>query len=90
MKTSKVIENVRVYRSTELDSQHYLICTQVNFPPRWLNKNVTKFRSKQEEFFKTRLLKDESIRWLYTQRVKLDLNNVKENETDIEKEWENL
>ena len=32
----------------------------------------------------------ESIRWLYTQRVKLHLNNKKENETDIEKEWENL
>ena len=45
---------------------------------------------KQEEFFKVRLLNDESIRWLYTQRVKLHLNNTKENETDIEKEWKNL
>jgi len=33
---------------------------------------------------------DESIRWLYTQRVKLHLNNTKENETGIEKEWKNL
>jgi len=45
---------------------------------------------KQEEFFKVRLLNDESIRWLHTQRVKLHLNNTKENETDIEKEWKNL
>jgi hypothetical protein len=44
----------------------------------------------QEFFFKIRLLNDESIRWLCTQRVKFHLNNVKENETDIEKEWENL
>jgi len=36
------------------------------------------------------LLTDESIRWLYTQRVKLLLNNSKENEIDIEKEWKNL
>ena len=45
---------------------------------------------KQEEFFKVRLLNDESIRWLYIQRVKLHLNNTKENEIDIEKEWKNL
>ena len=45
---------------------------------------------KQKEFFKVRLLNEESIRWLYTQRVKLLLNNTKENKTDIEKEWKNL
>jgi len=39
---------------------------------------------------KVRLLNDESIRWVYTQRVKLHLNNTKENEIDIEKEWKNL
>jgi hypothetical protein len=37
-----------------------------------------------------KLLNDESVRWLYTERVKFHLNNMKENETDIEKEWENL
>jgi len=36
------------------------------------------------------LLNDESIRWLYTQRVKLHLNNTKENEIDIEREWKTL
>jgi len=40
---------------------------------------------KQEKFLKVRFLNDESIRWLYTQRVKLHLNNTKENETDIGK-----
>jgi uncharacterized protein YqgV (UPF0045/DUF77 family) len=44
----------------------------------------------QQKGPKVRLLNDESIRWLYTQRVKLYLNNTKENETDIEKEWKNL
>ena len=32
---------------------------------------------KQEELFKIRLLNNESIRWLYTQGVKLHLNNIK-------------
>jgi len=36
------------------------------------------------------LLNDESISWLYTQRVKIHLNNTKENEIDIDREWENL
>jgi hypothetical protein len=65
----------------------YLLCAKVDFPPRWLNKKVP---SNQEEFFKITLLNYESIRWLYMQRVKFHLNNIKGNETDIEKEWENL
>jgi hypothetical protein len=36
------------------------------------------------------VLNDERIRWLFTQRVKLHLNNKRENETDIEKEWKIL
>jgi len=90
MKTSKVIQDFRVYRSNEIDSDHYLLCTKANFPLRWLNKGNKKVPLKQEDFFKVRLLNDESIRWLYTQRVKLHLKNTKENEKDIEKEWKNL
>ena len=55
-----------------------------------LNKGNKKVPLKQEEFFKVRLLSDESIRWLYIQRVKLHLKNTKENEIDIEKELKNL
>jgi len=51
---------------------------------------VRKTPLKPEEFFKVRLLNDDSIRWLYTQRVKLHLSNTKENEIDIEKERKNL
>jgi len=38
MKISKVIQDLRVYRSNEIDSDHYLLCAIVNFSPRWLNK----------------------------------------------------
>jgi len=75
MKTSNVIQHIRVYRSNKIDSDHYLLCAKLNFPPRWLNKSNKKAPLKQEEFFKVRLLNDESIKWLYTQRVKLHLNN---------------
>jgi len=90
MKTSKVIQDVRVYSSNETRSDHYLLCAKVNFPPRQLNKSNKKTPFKQDEFFKVRLLNDESIRWLYTQRVKLHLSNRKDDEIDIEKEWKNL
>jgi len=33
MKTSKVIQDIRVYRNNEIDSDHYLLCAKVNFPP---------------------------------------------------------
>ena len=55
-----------------------------------VKKEQQKAPLKQEEFFKVRLLNDESIGWLYTQRVKLHLNNTKENEIDIEKEYRTL
>ena len=63
MKTSKVIQDIRIYRK---DSDYYLLRAKVNFPPRWLNKGNKKVPVKQEEFFKVTLLNDESIRWLYT------------------------
>ena len=32
-KTSKVIQDIRVYRSNERDTDHYLLCAKVHFPP---------------------------------------------------------
>ena len=32
---SNVIQDIRVYRSNEIDGDHYL-CAKVNIPPRWL------------------------------------------------------
>ena len=88
MKTSKVIQDIRVYRINEIGSDHYLLCAKVNFPPRWLNKSNKKTLLKQEEFFKIRLLNDESTNWLYTQRVELLLSNAKGNEVDTKKNGE--
>jgi len=86
MKTSKVIQDIRVHRSKVINSDHYLLCAEVSFPPRWLNKSNKKTPLKEDEFFTVRSLNDESIIWLYTQRVKLHLSNKNEDELDIEKE----
>ena len=51
MKTSKAIQDIRVYRSNAIDSDHYLLCAKVNFPPRWLNKGKKMAPVKQEELF---------------------------------------
>ena len=37
--------------------------------------------------FKIRLLNDDNIRWQCKERVKLYLNNINKNETDVEKNW---
>jgi hypothetical protein len=57
MKASKVIQDIRVYRSNEIDSDHDLLCANVNFPPRWLNKDNKKVPFKEEEFFKSKTVK---------------------------------
>jgi len=67
IKTSNLIQDITVYRSNEIDSEHYLLCAKINFPPQWLNKGNKK-PFKAVKIFKVRLLNDDSIRWLYTQR----------------------
>ena len=56
MKISKVLQDIRVYRSNEIHSGHYL-CAKVNFPPRWLNKSNKKAPLKLEEFFLSKIAK---------------------------------
>jgi hypothetical protein len=50
VKTLKVIQDIKVYRSIGLDSDRYLLCPKVNFPLRGLNKN--KKRSVKQEKIK--------------------------------------
>jgi hypothetical protein len=87
-KVAKIIQDIRVHRGMELDTDHYLLCAKVKVPPRWLNKSGSKrILLKPEEFFKIRHIKDESVKWLYQQRVKIHLSNIPENYTDIVEEW---
>ena len=90
-KMAKIIQNIRVYRGIELNTDHYLLGVKVEFPPRWLNKkSKNQIATKPDEFYKTNLLNDESTKWLYEQRIKFHMNKIEENSEDIEKEWKNL
>lgn len=78
-KMAKVIQDIRVYRGIELNTDHYLLGAKIDFPPRWVNtKIMTTVIKKPEEFYKTKLLNDQSIRWLYQQRVKFYTNKRKQ------------
>jgi len=90
MKTSMVIQGIRFYRSKEIGSDCYLLYAKIYVPPRCLNMSNKKTPLKHDEFFKVRLLNDESIIWLYTQRAKLHLSNTKEDEINTKKELKNL
>jgi len=90
------------YENFKVNSRHYSLQKQWNrqwplltvckskFSTTMVKQGQQKAPLKQEESFKLRLLNDDSIRWLYTQIVKLHLNNTKENWMDIEKECWNL
>jgi hypothetical protein len=47
MKTSKVIQDTRVYRSNEIVTIAYYV-QEVYFPPQWLNRSNKKAPLKQE------------------------------------------
>jgi len=37
-----IVNDVRVYRSVELNMDHYLLSTRLSFPPEWVNKQNSK------------------------------------------------
>jgi hypothetical protein len=49
MKTSKLIQYTTVYRSNEIDSDHYLLCAKVSFLIQWLNRSNKKLPLKEKE-----------------------------------------
>jgi hypothetical protein len=54
----------------ELNTDHFLLCTKLQFPPRWKNsKKCNKFNRRNDHppptKYKIRLLNYDSIKWLY-------------------------
>jgi len=73
-KTAKLVKDIRVYRGAELNTDHFLLCTKLQFLPRWKkSKNCNKFNRRNDHppqtKYKTRLLNDDSIKWLYRRRI---------------------
>jgi hypothetical protein len=80
--------DVRTYRGCEIGSDHYLIQAKLRIPPKWL-KTPTNIQHEKNQCYKIKLLYDESIRWLFTQRVTQQVEKISEHD-DIESEWENI
>jgi hypothetical protein len=67
--------------TAELNMDHFLLCMKLQFPPRWKNsKNCNKFNRRNDHppqtKYKTRLLNDASIKWLYRRRIEGHLKNT--------------
>jgi hypothetical protein len=85
---------MRVYRGAELNTDHFLLCMKLQFLRRWKkSKNCNKFNRRNDHpsqtKYKTRLLNNDSIKWLYRRRIEDHLKNTTE-DTDVETEWSNI
>jgi hypothetical protein len=92
-KTAKLVKDTRVYRGAELNTD-FLLCTKLQFLPGWKNsKNCNKFNRRNDHppqtKYKTRLLNDDGIKWLYRRRIEDHLKNTTE-DTGMETEWSNI
>jgi hypothetical protein len=64
-KLSELFLDVRVYRSSDIGSDHFLTLAKLRFPPNWLHLPKNTARKENILHYKISLLNDESIRWLY-------------------------
>jgi len=82
------VEDTRVYRGSDIYSDHYLVVATIRILGRW--KKIHKVEThRQEEVFKVYLLQEESIRDLYQRRLNqyLERQSTKQ---DINEEWDSL
>lgn len=84
-KLSKLFRDVRVLRSCDISTDHFLVRGKVDLKTRWYKLNRTRNQI-EDTRWKTNLLNEESIRTLYKSRIELymDQNAVSEH---IELEW---
>ena len=68
-KLSELCLEMRVCRGSDIGSGHLLTLAKLRFAPKWLHlpKNIA--RNENILHYKIILLSDESIRWLYKQRI---------------------
>lgn len=81
------VQDTRVYRGPNINSDHYMLLSRINLLTRWAKKKTT--TQENQEYFKIHLLQDESTRRLYCTRLrqKLDQRAIS---LDVEMEWNNL
>lgn len=86
-KICRQVQDVHVYRGSDIYSDHYLVVAKIALLARW--KTIKTAQIKNEEVFKVYLLQDESIRRLYQNRLNILLQQT-ETKDNIEMEWGNI
>jgi hypothetical protein len=87
-KISKLFLDIRTYRGCEIESGHCLIQAKLRIPPKWL-KTPTNIQNERKQCYQIKLLYDESIRWVFAQRVKQQIEKIPDHDA-IETERENI
>lgn len=86
---SSQVLDTRVYRSYDVSSDHFMLMTKIKILKRWLKLGTKKENGSKKQTFKVYLLKEDSIRRLYCQRLDkyLDQRGISLN---VNTEWEDL
>jgi hypothetical protein len=63
-----LILDTRVYRSFEIESDHYMLVSLARFQPKWYKKRKNVSFSKVKKYYKVHILNDQCIQWLYQRR----------------------
>jgi hypothetical protein len=69
---------VSVHRGSDVGSDHFSTLAKFAFPPKWLHIPKNTAHKENILHYKVRLLSDESIRWLYQQRIQQKLQEIPE------------
>jgi hypothetical protein len=87
---SSQVKDTRVYRGSDIYSDHYLVITKISILARWRKQRINpRTNSEAEEVFKIHLLQQESIKHLYQTRLTLQIEQPATSD-NIETEWVNI
>lgn len=87
-KMSSQIQDTRVYRGSDISSDHYLVASKIHLWTKW--KKIGRDKQKIEnEAYKVYLLQTESIRNLYQTRLTQELSR-RPTASTVEEEWINI
>ena len=87
-KLSELSRDVRVYRRSDIRSDHFLTLTKLRFLPKWLHLPKNNARKEKILHYKIRLHNIEPIRWLCKLRIQKKLQEIPKS-SNIVLEWRN-
>lgn len=87
-KTWPLVQDTRVYRGPDISSDHYLLISKLKILKRW-KKATSKNVNTESALFKVHLLKEDSIRTLFQNRLE-NYVTLKQRDNNINQEWNNI